>query len=47
MLANRMMKKDPPKQRATIFTVNHEYQEIATTVAAPDLELPAGFKEKK
>jgi len=47
MLANRMMKKDAPKPRATIFTVNHEYQEISTTVAAADLELPAGFKEKK
>jgi hypothetical protein len=47
MLANRMMKKDPPKQRATIFTINHEYQEISTTVAAADLDLPAGFKEKK
>jgi hypothetical protein len=47
MLAKRMMKKDAPKPRATIFTVNHEYQEISTTVAATDLELPAGFTEKK
>jgi hypothetical protein len=41
------MKKDAPKPGATIFTVNHESQEISTTVAAADLELPAGFKEKK
>jgi hypothetical protein len=47
MLRNRMMKKDPPKARTTIFTMQHEYQEISTAVAAADLELPAGFKEKK
>ena len=47
MLAKRMMKKDAPKPRSTIFTVQHEYQEVSTNVAAADLELPAGFKEKK
>jgi hypothetical protein len=46
MLARRM-KKDDPKQRATVFTTVHEFQEVGTSVAASDLELPAGFKEKK
>jgi hypothetical protein len=47
MLARKMMKKEDAKPRATIFTVNHEYQEVSTSVAATDLEVPAGFKEKK
>jgi hypothetical protein len=47
MLARKMAKKQDPKPRATIFTTQIEVQEISTTVAASDLELPAGFKEKK
>jgi hypothetical protein len=47
MLARRMMKKDPPKQRATVFTTQHEFQDVSTTVAAGDVEIPAGFKLKK
>lgn len=47
MLARKMMKKDEPKQRATIFTVNHEVQEISTSVTAAELQIPADFKEKK
>ena len=47
MLARKMMKKEDPKQRATIFTTQHEVLEIATSVASTDLEIPAGFKEKK
>ena len=47
MLARRMMKKDEAKPRSTIFTMQHEMQEISTSVAAADLEIPAGFKEKK
>jgi hypothetical protein len=47
MLARKMMKKEDPKQRATIFTTQHEVLEIATSVAPADLEIPAGFKEKK
>lgn len=47
MLARRMTKKEPPKQRATVFTTQIDVQEISTTVAPADLELPAGFKEKK
>ena len=47
MLARKVMKKDPPKPRATVFTLTHEYQEVATSVAATDLAIPPDFKEKK
>jgi hypothetical protein len=47
MLARRMMKKEEPKARATVFTLDHEFQDVSTTVAGSDLEIPAGFKEKK
>jgi hypothetical protein len=47
MLARKMMKKEEPKARATVFTMEHEFQDVSTTVAAGDLEIPAGFKEKK
>ena len=47
MLARKMMKKEPPKPRMTVLTVQHQYKEVATSVAATDVELPAGFKEKK
>ena len=47
MLARKMMKKEEPKPRATIFTIQHEFQEVATSVAAPDVDIPAGFKQKK
>ena len=30
MLARRMMKKEDPKTRATIFTIQHEFQEVST-----------------
>jgi hypothetical protein len=46
MIARRMAKRED-KPRATIFTVNHETLEVTPTVAAADLEIPAGFKEKK
>jgi hypothetical protein len=46
MLARRMMKRDD-KPRATIFTSTSETLEIATAVPPTDLEIPAGFKEKK
>jgi hypothetical protein len=46
MLARRMMKKsDSP--RATFLTMNTETLEIATAVAAADLQIPADFKLKK
>jgi hypothetical protein len=47
MLARRMMKKEEPKARATVFTTQHELQEVSTTVAPAELQIPAGFKEKK
>lgn len=47
MLARRMAKREPPKARALVFTLNHEFQEVATTVPPADVEIPAGFKEKK
>lgn len=46
MLARRMMKKDE-KPRATVFTINTETLEVSQTVATGDLQIPAGFKEKK
>ena len=46
-LAKKIIKKEEPKQRATIMTLHHEILEIATTVADTDLAVPADFKEKK
>jgi hypothetical protein len=46
MIGRRLMKKDN-NPRATVFTITHETLEIATSVAPADLEMPAGFKEKK
>jgi hypothetical protein len=47
MLARKIAKKsDDTKPRATIFTLNNETQEIATTVAPADVDIPAGFKLK-
>jgi hypothetical protein len=48
LLAKKMMKKEgDAKPRSTIFTTDHEVQEVATSVSSPDLDIPAGFKEKK
>jgi hypothetical protein len=47
MLARKMMKKEAPRPRSTIFTTQHEFQDVSTTVAATDIEIPASFKEKK
>ncbi|MFL6278867.1 MAG: hypothetical protein ACJ731_02040 [Vicinamibacterales bacterium] len=48
MLARKMAKKDENANatRATIFTAEHEVQEIQTSVASSDLDIPAGFKQK-
>jgi hypothetical protein len=48
MLARKMAKKDDNANatRATIFTAEHEVQELQTSVAASELEIPAGFKQK-
>jgi hypothetical protein len=47
MLAKKMMKKEEPKARSTVMTTHHEVLEVATSVAASDLAIPADFKEKK
>jgi hypothetical protein len=47
MLARRMKKDSSGTPRATIFTMTHEVQEVATTVSPEQVALPAGFKEKK
>jgi hypothetical protein len=39
--------KTDSRPRATILTLTHETLEVSTAVAAEDLQLPAGFKEKK
>jgi hypothetical protein len=46
MLARKMMKTDN-KPRATVMTINTETLEVSPTVTAEDLQIPAGFKEKK
>lgn len=46
MLAGRLMKRDP-QPRSTVFTITHETLELTPTVSAADLEIPAGFKERK
>ena len=46
MLARRMM-KNSDKPRATIVTAVTETLEVATAVDGAELQIPAGFKEKK
>ena len=46
MLARKVMKTDN-RPRATVLTLTHETLEVNPTVAAEELQLPAGFKEKK
>jgi hypothetical protein len=47
MLARKIKKPEPPKARTTIFTTQHEFQDVATSVDAAGVSIPAGFKEKK
>jgi hypothetical protein len=47
MLARRIKKPEPPKARTTIFTTQHEFQDVATSVDAASVSIPEGFKEKK
>jgi hypothetical protein len=47
MLAKKMMKRDEPKARSTVFTTHHEYLSIDKSVDASDLAIPPDFKEKK
>lgn len=46
MLAGRLMKRDP-QPRSTVFTVTTETLDVSQNVAPADLEIPAGFKERK
>jgi hypothetical protein len=46
MLARKMMKRED-KPRATVLTITSETLEVTPSVAAEDLQIPAGFKEKK
>jgi hypothetical protein len=47
LLAKKIMKKEEPKARATIFTTHNEVLEVSTSVTPADLAVPADFKEKK
>jgi hypothetical protein len=47
MLARRIKKDDGGSPRATIFTIDHEYQEIATSIDTASLAIPEGFKQRK
>jgi hypothetical protein len=47
MLARRIKKDDGGSPRSTIFTIDHEYQEIATSVDEASLAVPEGFKQRK
>jgi hypothetical protein len=42
-----MSSKNPPSQRSTVFTANHEVLQVAASATAEDVALPANFKEKK
>jgi hypothetical protein len=47
MLARKMMKRGEEKPRATFATMTNQTLEVATAVAPGELDVPAGFKEKK
>jgi hypothetical protein len=47
MLARKMIKKEPPKQRSLIMTLHTQVLEVGKAVEAADLAVPADFKEKK
>ena len=47
MFARKMMKRDEPKARSTVFTTHHEFLSIDKSVEANDLAIPPDFKEKK
>ena len=48
MLAKKMIgPKGEVTQRGTVFTSSHEILSVSPTVAAEDVAMPAGFKEKK
>jgi hypothetical protein len=47
LLAKKVMKQEPPKARSIVMTTRDEKLEVATSVAADDVAIPADFKEKK
>jgi len=47
LLAKKVLKQEPPKARSTFMTTHDEKLEIATSVPAEDVAIPADFKEKK
>jgi hypothetical protein len=47
LLAKKIIKKEEPKARSTIFTTHHEVLEVSTSVSPADLAIPADFKDKK
>ena len=47
MLAKKIMKTEPPKERSTIMTTRYEVLEVSTSVEAADLAIPADYKQKK
>jgi hypothetical protein len=49
MIARKIGPKtdDAAKPRTTFMTMNTEVLKVATTVAAEDVAVPAGFKESK
>ena len=47
MLARKIKKPEPAKARVTIFTTEHEFQDVATSVDASAVTIPDGFKEKR
>jgi hypothetical protein len=47
LLAKKMMTKGGAQQRTKALTTTRDVLSIGTTVSASDLEVPAGFKEKK
>lgn len=46
MLARKMIKKEEPKARSVVMTIDTEVQEITKSVPATDLAIPADFKQK-
>ena len=46
-LAGKKQDQSGPKDRATVLTMVHELLKASPAVAASDLAIPAGFKEKK
>ena len=47
MFAKKMMKKQQPQARSTIFTTHHEVLEVTPSADASDVAIPSDFKEKK